>query len=104
MGAICLAVLRRDGCISFDAADSEGIVQTRPFVVPGGKLHVNADVSNGQLIVELLGSDGKVVGRSGLIRGDHPRAEVEFGHSHGELAGKVSRLQSRLMNGSIYSF
>jgi hypothetical protein len=104
VGAICLAVLRRDGFISFDAADSEGIVQTRPFVVPGGKLHVNADVPNGRLIVELLGSDGKVVGRSAPIKGDHPGAEVQFGHSHAELAGKVASLQFRLMNGSIYSY
>ena len=102
--AICLATLRRDGFISLDAADTEGIVQTKLFTVPGGRLHVNADVADGELVVETLSSDGKVAWRSTPINGDRSREEVRFDEGDNTLNGKMVSLRFRLTNGKIYSY
>ncbi|MFV2070552.1 MAG: hypothetical protein ACC645_26595, partial [Pirellulales bacterium] len=59
-GAICLAVLRRDGFISLDAGDQEGFVVTKPFAMPAGKLFVNTDARNGSLRVDALDKQGQV--------------------------------------------
>ena len=37
-GAVCLAVLRRDGFVSLDAGEQPGTVTTRPFRCAGTKL------------------------------------------------------------------
>lgn len=48
-GAVCLAVLRRDGFVSLDAADKEGRLVTLPFALPAGKLYANLDAQEGEL-------------------------------------------------------
>ncbi len=53
-GAICLAVLRRDGFISLDAGKEEGQILTKPFSLPDGKLFINANARDGHLRVEVL--------------------------------------------------
>lgn len=104
-GAICLAVLRRDGFVSLDAAETEGSVQTKPFTVPGGQLHVNVDVPAGKLIVAALDTDGKVVSRSVPTSGDQPNAEVQWETGDiGALQGKIASLRFTLSQGSLYSY
>jgi hypothetical protein len=51
-GAICLAVLQRDGFISLDAGEQEGHVVTKPFEMSDGKLSVNVNAREGELRVE----------------------------------------------------
>ena len=63
-GAICLAVLRRDGFISLDAGEQAGTIQTEPFKLPGTKLLVNVDAVKGELRVEVLDGEAKVVAKS----------------------------------------
>ena len=53
-GAVCLAVLRRDGFVSLDADDKPGTIETQHFRVAAGNLHVNANVFDGELRVEVL--------------------------------------------------
>ena len=40
-GAVCLAMLRRDGFISLDAAEKEGTLLTKSFKVNGKELFLN---------------------------------------------------------------
>lgn len=104
-GAICLAVLRRDGFISLDADQREGVVETQPFKLPTGNLHVNADVFDGALRVEVLNEQRQVVANSKPVNGDLPRAEIEW--ESGDLAGLADQtvsLRFRLRKGSIYSY
>jgi len=75
-GAICLAVLRRDGFVSLDAGDAPGTVHTALFSAPGTRLFVNVDAPNGILMVEALDSAGKVVASSAPLTGDQPHSEV----------------------------
>jgi hypothetical protein len=66
-GAICMAVLRRDGFVSIDAA-ADGCLITKPLQLSGRQLFVNASAPNGQVLAELIGDDGKPV--QGFTRAD----------------------------------
>jgi hypothetical protein len=110
IGAICLAVLRRDGFVSLDAAGEEGRVLTEPFIVPAAELWVNVDVRNGEgsagyLRAEVLGEDDKVLAASVPIDGDRPRVKVCW--QEGNMAahqGKVVRLRFILEAARFYSY
>ena len=104
-GAINLAAIRVDGFISLDATDTEGIVQTKPFSVPGGKLHVNVDAPKGELRVELLNGDGNVVAKSKPLTGDLLREPVTW--AKGDIAdfkGQITSLRFTLRNAQFYSY
>jgi len=104
-GAICLAVLRRDGFMSLDAGDQEGFVVTRPFTVPTGKLFVNANARHGSLRVDALDEQGQVLARSAPVTADLPRAEIKW--QQGDVStwqGRPLRLRVTLRQASLYAY
>ena len=104
-GAVCLAVLRRDGFISLDSADQPGTLLSKPLVVNGTQLCVNVDAADGGLEVEVLDRDGKSLAVSKAIRGDQLRAEVRW--KSGDLSGckaETVRLRFTLRKAKLYSF
>ena len=104
-GAICLAILRRDGFISLDAGKTEGSVVTKPFRLPASKMFVNAAARDGQVRVEMLNPKGDVLARSLPLSGDHPRGEVKWEQGDiDKLLGQDVSLRFRLRNGSLYSY
>ena len=56
-----LAVLRRDGFTSMDAGQAEGALTTCPVKFAGKYCFVNVAAPQGELRVEILGTDGKVI-------------------------------------------
>ena len=104
-GAICLAVLRRDGFVSLDAVAQDGVLDTRPFPLRRGRLHVNVDARQGELRVDVLDASGRVVAVSEVVRGDQPRVELawETG-SLDDLVGQTVQLRFTLRRGSLYSY
>jgi len=105
-GAICLAVLRRDGFISLDAGTRKGTILTDPFKAPGGKLFVNvAGGKGGELRVDVLDASGKVLAASEPVVGDQPRAEVTWQKDKtAAFGGKVVSLRFSVRNASFYSY
>lgn len=104
-GAVCLAVLRRDGFISFDADAMQGTLQTKPFVVQGTSLSVNVDATQGFLKAEVLDSHQKVVMVSDDIAGDQPQVQVSWNSSDfSGLAGQTVSLRFTLRQAKFYSF
>ena len=104
-GAICLAVLRRDGFISLDAGERTGRVLTRPFTVPGPSLWLNAEAWEGEVRVEVIDEDGRVAARSEPVSGDQPAAEVVW--REGNISGLESRtvqLRFELRQAGLYAF
>jgi hypothetical protein len=53
--------MRRDGFASMDAGDEHGSLTTRVIAFNGEELFVNCDARDGELRVEVLGDDGKVL-------------------------------------------
>ena len=104
-GAICLAVLRRDGFISLDAAENEGALLTGAVKLPGGKLFVNVDATKGELRVEALDKDGAVVAKSASITGDQLHGEVKWAEgSIRDRTGRTVSLRFTLRNARLYSY
>jgi hypothetical protein len=104
-GAICLAVLRRDGFISLDAGEQEGQIVTKPFTVSAGNFYLNADASDGQVQVEVLGKQGQVVAKSEIVKGNQLRHKLKW--IQGDLfslKGKNASFRFTLKNASLYSY
>ncbi len=105
VGAICLAVLRRDGWISLDAGEKEGTVCTQPFVLPEGDLQVNVDAGQGALHVDVLDQAQQIVAASEPVTGDQPRGRLTW--RQGELralTGQTIALRFRLSAASLYAY
>jgi hypothetical protein len=105
-GAVCLAVLRRDGFISLDAGEADGTLITRPFLLSGERLFVNVNVRDGgRLLVEVLDKAGEVTATSRVIKGDHRRGEVTWGRGKSAaLKGQPVKLRFTLRETALYSF
>jgi hypothetical protein len=107
-GALCLAVLRRDGFVSLDAGEKEGSVLTRPFVLPKGELHVNVDAAGGKAILQVCDEKGAPVAgfeTSEAISGDRVDATVGWPKERlGRLAGQKVRLRIKLAQARLYSY
>jgi hypothetical protein len=104
-GAVCLAILRRDGFVSLNAAETPGLLTTAPFTLPAGSLRVNLHAQPGELQVELWSAGNELLARSAPLTGDLPQGEVTW--ELGDLAaqvGKTVSLRFRLRNGALYSW
>jgi hypothetical protein len=129
-----LAVLRRDGFASMDAGKQEATLTTRPVRFSGKHFFVNADTASwpghsvtrvpghdeaghgvtglrGQLLVEVLGADGKHIApftRNNCvpISADSTIQPVKWKGALdlSSLAGKPVRFRFHLRNGSLYAF
>ena len=111
-GAICLAVLRKDGFVSLESKNKEGYVLTKPFIATGTKLILNyVSQDEGQVEVEVLDSAGEVM--TGFTRlecvpleGDSVGQMVVWktGASWEFLAGQTVQLKIYLLKSDLYSF
>ena len=104
-GAICLAVLRRDGFISLDAGPSEGHITTEPFSISGERLFVNADARGGELRCEIVNELGEVVGSSESLKENFARKELAWRQGEpASLKDQTVSLRFTLHNAKIYSY
>lgn len=109
--SIGMAVLRRDGFASMDAKDAAGSLSTRPVKFSGTRLFVNAAPAGGELRVEVLDEQGKVV--PGFSREDcAPVTEDrtlqaiawKIGSDLTSLRGRTVSFRFHLTKGSLYAF
>ena len=104
-GAICLAVLRRDGFVSLDAGQKPGVLLTKPRRWPGRPLHVNADAPRGELRVEVLDGGGRVLAASAALTGDTTDGTVRWASGSAEdLRGETVRLRFMLRQARLYAY
>jgi len=114
-GAICLAVLRRDGFISLDAGAQKGTMLTEPFLLNVDKLFVNVDaiplnkggrgLSKGELGVEVLDEHGTALATSNPVTGDLLRGEVDWRQGNlADLKGQTVNLRFMLRDARFYSY
>lgn len=107
-GATGIAVMRRDGFVSYDAVGKEGILTTWPLTFSGKELFVNADCQN--LRVEVLDTEGNVIdGMSAQecrpFKGDSTIARITWERGIlSSVCGKPVRFRFIMENGSLYSF
>jgi hypothetical protein len=109
---IGLAWLPLDRFVGLAAGEEPGTVVTRPFVLEGSRLIVNAEARQGEIEVGVLDADcAPLAGYSpddafGYRGVDELRLEPRW-REHADLAelkGKVVRLEFRLRDATLYSF
>ena len=106
-GAVCLAVLRRDGFISLDGDSNGGYVLTKPLKLDGQQLFLNLDTGNtGSAMIELLDISGEVLADSQPISGDKVRLPVPWKNPLDIKAFSQDAVQLKihLKNASLYAF
>ena len=110
-GAIGLAKLRLDGFAHLEALEVPGILITKPLVMTGRGLGINAAVAGGEVRVEIQDEAGTPIDGHGLddcdrFVGDSVRHEVTWRGSGdlGGLQGRVVRLRFWLRLANLYSF
>ena len=107
-----LATLRRDGFTSLDTGDKPGTLTTRPVRFSGKQLFVNVAAPTGELRIEVLDEQGKVIepfslGNSQPVKAaDSTRLHMTWkGASDlGALANKPVRFKFHLVNAQLYAF
>jgi hypothetical protein len=105
VGAVCLAVLRRDGFISLDAGDRPGTLISKAFVLSGSRMFLNVDARDGEIRVEVLDQNGKVRLASRPIIGDRVRGEVSWERGRpAELKNRAVTFRFTLRNARFYSY
>lgn len=116
-----LATLRRDGFVSMDHPGSpaavqridlaEGLLVTRPVQFSGQHLFVNADLKGGELRVEVLDREGRVIAPYAAsactpLTSDSTAARVSWRSVRdlAPLAGRSVRFRFHLARGRLYAF
>ena len=118
-----LATLRRDGFASMthpppasgvqrlEPSPGAGTLVTRPLTFSGRYLFVNLDAPDGELRVEVLDREGRVVpgyaaDHAVPVRGDSTRARVTWTGAAdlGAVAGRAVRFRFTLRRGRLYAF
>ena len=111
-GSIGLAVLRRDGFVSYAAGEEQGELLTKPLKFSGKNLFVNVDCPDGEFDVEILDAEtmnpipGFTYDRCRKVSDDKTLVEVKWKGQKdlSSLSGKSVRFRFRLRNGDFYSF
>ena len=106
-----LATLRRDGFTSMGAGREPGELTTRKVRFGGERLFVNVDAAGGELAVEVLDAEGRVVPpltreNCEPICVDSTIQPITWRGSENlsAVAGKPVRFRFHLRNGSLYAF
>ncbi|MGC9316421.1 MAG: hypothetical protein ACP5KN_00125 [Armatimonadota bacterium] len=114
-GAIHRYAQRLDGFVSLDAAGRPGTVTTKPFVLRGTRLEINAnadvappnppDEVGSSITVELLDLDGEVLATSEAIHGDGVALTPVWreGADLSQHLGQAVRLRFRLDMAKLYA-
>ena len=84
-GAIGFATARPDRFVSLEASFAGGRITTRPLLLTGGRLHLNAKSDFGRIVVEVLDAKGHAIARSVPVSADGLDVPVQW--EEGNMAG-----------------
>ncbi|MGB8166339.1 MAG: hypothetical protein WCF18_02540 [Chthoniobacteraceae bacterium] len=110
-GSTGVASLRRDGFASMNAREKQGSLTTRPVIFKGQHLFVNVKAPAGELRVEALDRDGKVIepfsaSKCTPVAVDRTKQLVAWAGAEdlSKLSGQTVRFRFQLKQGELYSF
>ena len=110
-GALSLAKLRPDGFVSMDG-DESGTIVTKPFLLKGEDLYINADARWGKIYTEIIDAETMKTHPGFWVPGEHPppfsndsiKTKVAWKYPHDLVFEKPIRLKFYLHQARLYSF
>jgi hypothetical protein len=106
---IGLARMKRDRYLALAPSKDGGRLVTPPFLVPGGRLTVNARAARGAVVVRLLDPMGKPLDELGTadaipLNGYMLAGEVRWPRSLERLRVRLLRIEFRLRRAALFGF
>ena len=104
---IGLARMKKDRYVALTPEHGQGTLLTQPFVLPDGRLTINADAARGEVRVRLLRrrrQADEAFGEPKPITTDALAAEVQWPNSPEALAGKPVRLEFKVRDAALFGF
>ena len=101
--AIGFGTIRRDRFAAMEAGFDGGTLRTKPLVLTGSRLHLNAACRFGIIEVGLLGEDGSQLASETVQGEDAIDIPVQL-PALAQHAGRPVRLEFRIRNAQLYSF
>lgn len=101
-GGIGFASIQRDRFVALEASFDGGEIVTKPIKLNGSRLHLNAKSDSGEIIVELLDGNGKLLGRSKAIQRDGLDIAVEWSGNVDQPVGPAT-LRIKLTNARLFA-
>lgn len=107
--SIALAIWRLDGLASLRAGEKTGSIETQDFIPQGTQLFVNANITKGHLMVEVLDSTGQTIKgyekEACVIEAqDSVKLPIRWGNTTTLPAGVPMRLRFHLQSGDLFSY
>ena len=107
--SIARAAWRVDGMVSLNAGKTEGIIETSLLRPEGNRLFVNSNVKEGNLLIEVLDSENRVLPgfskkECDLLRGSSVKQMVKWGEKDELIQETPIKLRFYLENGDLYSY
>ena len=110
-GALSLARLQPDRFVSVDGDESAAII-TKPFMLRGENVYINADARWGEIYTEILDGETRKPIPGFWVPGEHPppfkgnqiRGRVKWKRQHDLIFEKPVRLKFYLHQARLYSF
>jgi hypothetical protein len=104
-----LARMKRDRYLALSPTREEGTLLTRPLVLPGGQLTLNARAARGAVTVRLLDAGGTSpddlgAAESRPVEGDVLAGEVRWSAPVEGLRGRPVRLEFHLRRAALFGF
>jgi len=99
---IGFATIQRDRFVALEASFDGGEILTKPVQLNSSALHLNAKSDFGEIIVEVLGTDGKLVARSKPVQRDALDLPVEWSSGFAPPADPVT-LRIKLTNARLFA-
>ncbi len=104
--SIARASWRIDGFASVTNVDSDGIIETVPFIFENDALKINADAANGEIIIELINPDGKAIDgfKSLPVNTDGTNITVKWQNGKSNPLNMPVCIRFNIKNADLYSF
>ncbi len=104
---IGLARMKRDRYVALAPSKERGVLQTKPFVVPNGRLTVNVKSDSGAIRIRLLNAAGQPLDTLGTpdaepISGDVLAAEARWRKPLAGVRGRPVRLEIEVRRGELF--
>ena len=101
-GGIGFAAIQRDRFVALEASFDGGEIITKPVKLAGAALHLNAQADFGEIVVEVLDGQGKLLTQSAPIQRGGLDLPVEWKAGAPKVEGSV-KLRIRLKNARLFA-